>query len=173
MLDCSHCSWIHTAHARSIHLVVLSKNECTIYIFLVSSSHNTNNGTTSTSSIPSNQELVSKRIQVARAKREARQQSSHEIHQRNLQFKRMLHTNTTTDYEIPPLYAVKVSVCDELRTSLRLNGRERRGRVFVARDSDASHSIKGLKQELHSFFRCLRKSTYILHASLPEGTICG
>lgn len=133
-----------------------------------------NNNSTS-SSIPSNQELVSQRIQVARAKKNARRQSALQVHERNLSLKRMLHTNTTTatngtsDYPVPPLYAVKVSVCDELRQELKLNGRERRGRVFCKKESDATQTLKGLKQELHSFFRCLRKSTFILHASLPNG----
>lgn len=127
----------------------------------------------STSTIPSNQELVSRRMQVARAKKDARKQSAQQVHERNLQYKRMLHndSNTTFDVRVPPMYAVKVSVCDELREELRLNGREKRGRVFVETNSTASQTIKGLKQELHSFFRCLRKSTYILHASLPEGTV--
>lgn len=124
-----------------------------------------NNSTTS--SIPSNRELVNQRLQVAQAKKDARKESARQVHARNLHYKRMLHNST---FAVPPLYAVKVSVCDELRESLRLNGRERRGRVFVEMDSDASKSLKGLKQELHSFFRCLRKSTYNLHASLPEGT---
>lgn len=117
--------------------------------------------------IPSNQELVQQRLAVARAKKEARQRSLQDALNRNLLFKRMLSTNSSN---LSSLYAVKVSVCEELRESLRLNGRERRGRVFIELDSDASRSIKGLKQELHSFFRYLLKSTYVLQASLPEGT---
>jgi hypothetical protein len=117
--------------------------------------------------IPSNQELVQQRIAVTRAKKEARQRSLHHIQERNLHFKRMLHTNSSN---VPSLFAVKVSVCEQLRDTLRLNGRERRGRVFIELDSEASRSIKGLKQEMHSFFRCLLKSTYVLQASLPEGT---
>jgi hypothetical protein len=109
--------------------------------------------------------LVQQRIALARAKKEARERSLQHVQERNLHFKRMIHTNSSN----VPLYAVKVSVCEELRDTLRLNGRERRGRVFIELDSDASRSIKGLKQELHSFFRCLLKSTYALHASLPEG----
>ena len=117
--------------------------------------------------VPSNQELVQQRLAVALAKKEARQVSRQDVKNRNLLFKRMLDTNSTN---LPSLYAVKVSVCEELRESLRLNGRERRGRVFIEVDSDASRSIKGLKQELHSFFRRLLRSTYALQASLPEGT---
>jgi len=96
------------------------------------------NTTTSSSSIPSNQELVNQRLQVAQAKRDARKQSAQRVQERNLHYKRMLHNNT---FEVPLLYAVKVSVCDELRKELRLNGRERRGRLFVEMDSLASRNI--------------------------------
>lgn len=115
---------------------------------------------------PSNQELVQQRLAVARAKKEARQRSLQDVQNRNLLFKRMLGTSSSN---LPSLYAVKVSVCEELRENLRLNGRERRGRVFIEVDGDASRSIKRLKQELHSFFRCLLRSTYVLQATLPEG----
>lgn len=118
-------------------------------------------------SIQSNQELAQQRLGVARAKKEARQRFLQEVLNRNLLFKRMLDTNSSN---LSTLYAVKVSVCEELRENLRLNGRERRGRVFIELDSDATRSIKGLKQELHSFFRCLLRSTYVLQAGLPEGT---
>lgn len=151
--------------------MTLRSSSCATPLF----STRTVNGNSTSSSIPSNQELVSQRIQVARAKKNARKQSALHVHQRNLSLKRMLHTNSstkndTTDYPVPPLYAVKVSVCDELRQELKLNGRERRGRVFVKKESGAAQNLKGFKQELHSFFRCLRKSTFILHASLPDGT---
>ena len=146
---------------------------CATPLFSTTTVHN---NSTLSSSIPSNQELVSQRIQVARAKKHARRQSQLQIQERNLSLKRLFHTNSTNtttngtnEYPVPPLYAVKVSVCDELRQELKLNGRERRGRVFVQKKSDAAQTLKGLKQELHSFFRCLRKSTFILHASLPNG----
>ena len=116
--------------------------------------------------ILSNQVLVSNRLQLAQAKKRARQQSQQILHERNLQTKRLLHNST---FQVPPLYAVKVSVCEELRHELRLNGREKRGRLFVEIDSPASQTLQGLKQQVHSFFRCLRKSTYTLHGSLPEG----
>lgn len=60
-------------------------------------------------------------------------------------------------------------MCKELREELRMNGREKRGRMFIELGSPGSCSLKGLKMELHSFFRSLRKSTYILSAALPEG----
>ena len=66
------------------------------------------------------------------------------------------------------LYSVKVSVCPVLREELNLNGREKRGRVFVESASFASSSLQGLKNELHAFFRALRKSTYLLSAQLPQ-----
>ena len=132
------------------------------------------------SMIPSNQELVERRLEVGRAKKQARRQSIQEARDRNLQFKRMLHSNATTtttttgdgeqqqeQFQIPSLYALKVSVCQEIRDDLKLNGREKRGRVFIQTDSVASQTLKGLKMELHSFFRVLKKSSYLLEASLP------
>ena len=88
--------------------------------------------------------------------------------QRNLKLKKLLN-NKDEAYQIPPLFAVKVSVCKELREELKMNGREKRGRVFIELDSDGCKTLKGLKMELHSFFRTLRKSTYTLSFALPEG----
>lgn len=122
--------------------------------------------------IPSNQELVDERLKVAKAKKEARLQSSKESRERNLQLKRLFHGNEINsapgnNYTVPDMYAIKVSVCKELREDLKLNGREKRGRFFVEVGSKGSQSLKGLQMELHAFFRALRKSTYRLEASLP------
>lgn len=130
--------------------------------------------------IPSNQELVEQRLELARVKKEARLQSIKESRERNLQLKRLFHDsalNTTSgnNYTVPNMYAVKVSVCKELRQDLKLNGREKRGRFFVEVGSKGSETLKGLQMELHAFFRALRKSTYRLEATLPildkEGSI--
>ena len=56
-----------------------------------------------------------------------------------------------------------------LRSELKMNGREKRGRMFVAPNSDACMTIQGLKKELHEFFRSLKKSSFILRAGLPKG----
>ena len=48
-----------------------------------------------------------------------------------------------------------------------MNGREKRGRVFIQHDSEGCASLKGLKFEIHAFFRALKKSTYLLSANLP------
>lgn len=83
--------------------------------------------------------------------------------------------------DVLPMFAVKVVTCPTLRTELKMNGREKRGRMFVERphffsdgtvtDEDSSNyacmSLKALKQTIHEFFRRLKKSTYILSASLP------
>ena len=55
-----------------------------------------------------------------------------------------------------------------MRNELRLSGRERRGRVFIETGSSATRSLKALKYDIHAFFRALRKSTFLLSASLPE-----
>jgi hypothetical protein len=55
-----------------------------------------------------------------------------------------------------------------MRDQLKLNGREKRGRVFVEMGSDASQTLRGLRWSIHSFFRVLRKSSYLLEACLPK-----
>ena len=84
----------------------------------------------------------------------------------------MLHSDANKSegevFKTPSLYALKLSVCPELRDELKLNGREKRGRVFVEMDSAASRTLKGLKMEIHSFFRVLRKSSDLLEATMPK-----
>ncbi len=153
---------------------------------LLCSSSSTNNN--------SNEYLVQARIQARREKRQTRQKSLDEDRRRNLRIKRLIHTEagsttdsasasataSTTDnvttFNIPKLYALRVSVDRQLRSELQLNGREKRGRVFIEMDDEGCTTIKGLKMELHSFFRCLKKSTYVLSASgvpnvLQDGSI--
>jgi len=124
----------------------------------------------------SNADIVAARLQVQAAKKAARAKSLEEQRERNMRIKRMIHTGSSGGdksrngeaYPVPSLYAVKVSACQELREELRMNGREKRGRLFVEVGSHASKSIRGLRFELHSFFRALKKSTYVLSAALPE-----
>ena len=126
----------------------------------------------SNSTIPTNRELVEQRLAVQREKKLARERSFQEAAQRNLRLKEILHPNgkqgTNGEYPVPPLYAVKVSVCEELRKELKLNGREKRGRVFIEQGSAAACTLKSLKVELHAFFRALRKSTFVMSAGFPE-----
>ena len=117
--------------------------------------------------LPSNQELVQQRLAVARAKKQARNVSVQQAQERNLHLKQLLHDHTT-GYPVPQLYAIKISVCDQLREELKLSGREKRGRVFVEQNSPAIMSLKALKMELHAFFRALRKSTFTLAAGYPQ-----
>ena len=91
-------------------------------------------------------------------------------------------------YPAMPMFAVKVVACRTLREELRMTGRERRGRMFVERPADlfgdcdrdvvddgdssededhACTSMTGLRRTIHEFFRRLKKSTYLLSASLP------
>jgi predicted sulfurtransferase/predicted O-methyltransferase YrrM len=123
--------------------------------------------------IGSNQEIVDRQLAVIQAKREARTRSMNERYEKNLRMKRLLHTDVDRSSaseanEAPTLYAVKVMADDDLRRDLRLSGRERRGRVFLERDSDAVRTLRSLKSELHSFFRALRKDTYTLAAGYPQ-----
>ena len=100
-----------------------------------------------------------------RAKKAAREKSVQETVNRNLRIKRLLHTS---NYTVPPLYAVKVWVDDELREELRLSGREKRGRVFIEANTDGVTSFKGLKGEMFGFFRALKKNSFLLTASFPS-----
>jgi len=117
---------------------------------------------------------------VAAANRDTRKANLEQDRQRNLRIKEILqqggsgsarnfstNTTTTTSYPIPPMYAIRVSVDKTLRKELKMNGREKRGRVFIEMNSDGSQTFRGLKMAVHGFFRCLRKSTYTLSASLP------
>ena len=126
----------------------------------------------STLSLASNNaDLVAERHRIAQEKKLTRRQYLELDRQRNLELKRLIHTSnnvTESGYAIPELYGVKVSVCSYLRKEIRMNGREKRGRVFVPMESEGCTTLKGLKQELHSFFRSLKKQSYVLSASLPE-----
>lgn len=109
-----------------------------------------------------------------RAKKATRLASLEEDRKRNLQLKEKLHNtnnnnNNAEEYQVPPMYAIKLSVCSTLRTELNMNGREKRGRVFIECNTDGCQTFKGLKFQIHSFFRSLKKSTYILSAGIPLG----
>jgi len=73
------------------------------------------------------------------------------------------------------MYQIRIAVDKELRDELKMNGREKRGRVFIEKDTEGCSSLSGLKVEMHAFFRALKKSTYLLSANLPtileDGTI--
>jgi predicted sulfurtransferase len=124
----------------------------------------------------SNKDLVERRIEKSRAKRLARDRSVQERVERNYNIKRILHgsdeasneENGGTEFSVGPLYAVKVWVDEALREELRLTGREKRGRVFIEAGSQGASTLRGLKDELFSFFRALRKDTFLLTATLPQ-----
>jgi UPF0176 acylphosphatase like domain len=119
--------------------------------------------------IPSNQDLVQKRIEVARAKKAAWKSSVQETQQRHLHVKKLIQNeDPSAKFQLPALYALKISVCDDLRRELHLTGRERRGRVFIEVGSPATRSLKSLKYDIHAFFRALRRSSFVLSACLPE-----
>lgn len=127
----------------------------------------------SSSTNNSNEYLVQARLAVQAAKKQSRKDALEQDRLRNLRIKRMLQSSTESNqeenypYSQLDMYAIRVSVDKELRQELKMNGREKRGRVFVEVGSEASQSLKGLKFELHSFFRCLKKSTFLLSAGLP------
>lgn len=172
---------------RFHHLIHQSTNWDRPYSYLSCSSSNSNDYTkkniaTLSSDLESNEYLVQARIQARTEKRQTREKSIEEDRSRNLRIKRLIYndanqseTNGKDDenennvgFLIPKLYALRVSVDKELREELRMNGREKRGRVFIEEDSDGCTTLKGLKFELHAFFRCLKKSTYLLSAGMPQ-----
>lgn len=101
--------------------------------------------------------------QVANEKKMSRSQYLELNQQRNLELKRLIYNN---DESSTPLIAVKVSVDQSLRKSLAMNGREKRGRMFLKEQEVTS--IAEFKHVLHSFFRTLLRKSYILRASLPD-----
>jgi hypothetical protein len=149
----------------------------------------TQHASTSNSSSPasksyhstSNQQIVARRNEINRAKRQARQKALETDRERNYKLRSLFsqansQRNADTD-GAPSMFAVKVVTDRALRVELKMNGREKRGRMFVERPSDSSlhaddeeyacRSLKALKQTIHEFFRRLKKSTYLLSASLP------
>jgi predicted sulfurtransferase len=127
------------------------------------------------SNVRSSQEILQRKIQTERAKKELRYQSSQAAWDRNLRYQQLIHS---PGQEAPlhraarDLYQLRIHVCPKLREELKLSGRERRGRIFLQRpttnvtdiSTSPTNTIRGLKQELHGFFRVLRKDTYLLHA---------
>ena len=109
-----------------------------------------------------------------RQKRQARQKSLDADRERNLKLRQIFRESSTSSDGVPPMFAVKVVTCPTLRSELKMNGREKRGRMFVERpqgeeDSQdyACGSVKALRKTIHEFFRRLKKGQYILSASLP------
>jgi len=112
--------------------------------------------------LPTNQELVERRIQVAREKRQARDRSLQRNHEKNMRLKNMAETND--------LFSIRVLVDQPLREEMRLSAKERRGRIFVQPDSNSTTSLRGLHKELQDFYRSLRKDSFFLTAALPNTT---
>lgn len=117
------------------------------------------------------------RLETAKQKRLVRQSNLDADQRRNLELKALLEQKQSGEQNLSDesLFAVKVSVCPILRRELNLNGREKRGRMFLKNaasdglgasppDPGATSTLGGLRMELHSFFRCLKKSTYLLSA---------
>jgi hypothetical protein len=125
----------------------------------------------------SNQDILERGLAVNKAKREARSRSMQEKYDRNLRTKRLLHTDASSSTsevnDALTMYALKIMVDEDLRRDLKLTGREKRGRVFLERDSDAVWSLRSLKFELHSFFRALRKDTFTISAGYPQVEVGG
>lgn len=132
-----------------------------------------------------NAQIVARRNEINRAKRQSRQKSLEKDRERNYKLRTLFSQesqNAAGQSEVgspPPMFAIKLVTDRILRTELKMNGREKRGRIFVERpsfDTDIdeestkeypSTSLKALKQTVHEFFRRLKKSTYLLSASLP------
>jgi len=135
----------------------------------------------STSTTKTNQYLAQQRNAVEAGKRKSRKEALEQDKQRNLRLKRLFSTDASSKefaadgYPIPSMYQIRIAVDKELREELKMNGREKRGRVFIEKNTEGCSSLRGLKSEMHAFFRALKKSTYLLSANLPiimeDGTI--
>ena len=150
--------------------------QCRWNSHLLCSQSNNNNSAMNTIK-NSNEYLVQARIQARNEKRQIREKSLEDDKERNLKIKRMIHNDSQSNknnglkaggFQVPNLYALRVSVDKQLREELKMNGREKRGRVFIEEGTEGCKSLKGLKSEVHSFFRCLKKSTYLLSAGMPQ-----
>ena len=172
----SNRKWCTIVSGRTTAFVVQSQQRSRLFL-LSRPSLNQNETTATATPFLSNQELVQRRLEARRAQKVARERSVQERAARNWQVKRLLHTavaaeadlqttTTTTNSSLQPfLYALKVSVCEDLRRELKLSGREKRGRVFVSSENlEALQSLAGLRTELLAFFRALRKGTFTLSA---------
>lgn len=105
--------------------------------------------------------------QAARERKKTRQMYIEMDRQRNLELKRLINDNNQQESE--GFIAVRVSVDDSLRRSLAMNGREKRGRMFLRHGQDGHMTtLAEFKQELHGFFRTLKRKSYILQAALPS-----
>eukprot|EP00536_Pseudo-nitzschia_multiseries_P010929 jgi/Psemu1/319960/estExt_fgenesh1_pm.C_3510005 len=78
------------------------------------------------------------------------------------------NSTSSSEFQVPPLYAVKVWVDDELRKELKLSGREKRGRVFIEAGSEGTKTFRGMQDEMFGFFTALKKKTFLLTANLPQ-----
>lgn len=125
---------------------------------------------TTTSTLPmnffhttsTNQEIAERKLQLYHQKKIEKVQSIQEKRQRQLHWKSSF---SSKDNSIN-LISVKVNVCHDFRNELKLSGREKRGRLFIEVNSNATQYIKSLKGEIHAFFSALKKDTYIIQASL-------
>jgi predicted sulfurtransferase len=108
--------------------------------------------------------------QAAKEKKRNRQSYIEIDRQRNLELKRLIYDNNQHESEAASsLIAVRVSVDDSLRRSLAMNGREKRGRMFLRYGQGSGMTtLAEFKQELHGFFRTLKRKSYILQAALPS-----
>ena len=137
-----------------------------------------------------NAQIVARRNEINRAKREARQKVLDKDRERNYRLRTLFSQEGQQQQNVengaagsddgsgvPPMFAIKLVTDRTLRTELKMNGREKRGRMFVKRPPSSVHSeeeeeyactsLKALRQTIHEFFRRLKKSTYLLSASLP------
>lgn len=189
-------------HHRGISAFVVTKSSSASLLkhqplYVASKQPDTSSSSSSSSSssgaayhASANQQIVARRNEINRQKRQVRQKALDKDRERNLKLRNLFHEETQQQHpssNVSPMFAVKVVTCPTLRSELKMNGREKRGRMFVERpsilsskqnDNDddgtsddeneyACMSLKALKQTIHEFFRRLKKSTYILSASLP------
>ncbi|KAL7564793.1 hypothetical protein ACA910_021055 [Epithemia clementina (nom. ined.)] len=134
---------------------------------------------------PTNYELAKQRDEVSRAKRRARLRSHQNAVHKNYRLKELIEQQQKQQFgdarsmddatnasaisraSTSTLYALKVTLCSELRRQIKLRGRDKRGRVFVEANSDAVLSLDALKRELSGSFHSLRKNDFVLCASYP------
>ena len=84
---------------------------------------------------------------------------------RNLKLRSLL--NAESQSEVPTLFEIRVSIESILVKELGIK-KEKRGRIFVGVESDGVKSIRGLTDEIKSYFRVLGSSAIKYRVGLPK-----
>lgn len=104
--------------------------------------------------------IASVRSSLTNSKPLTRRELMEQEKQRNQHLRQLLTESK------PILYEVRVSIDDELRHSLEIKT-EKRGRMFIKKNSNSAKTLIGIKEEINIFFPALRTCAISMIADLP------